>query len=240
MNATENNGKATARLGMLALIALILLPASVLVVRAGYWQQGLAVYAISCLTAAILLLVFTIIALLPGAAGKRRSLAMRGLLVVPGTVLFLSVATSRGDHPAIHDISTDVVNPPAFSQAPLLRSASDNSLDVNEETLQAQLAAYPDLKPLQTPLDFDTAFTKALQTARAMGWEITLNDPKTGLIEAVDTTKIMAFKDDIVIRVWHQQGASRIDLRSASRVGVSDIGANAQRIRRYIALFKTS
>ncbi|MFT6052855.1 MAG: hypothetical protein ACI9B9_002511 [Halioglobus sp.] len=239
MKTETSNGKVTKWLGNLALLALIFLPVSVLMVRGGLWQQGLAIYALSCLTAAILLLVFVIILLLPRTAGKRRPVAMRSLMAVPGTLLLLSVATTGGDYPAIHDITTDVTNPPVFTQAPLLRHASANSLDINEETLQSQLQAYPDLAPLESPLAFEAAFAKAQQTAEALEWSISSSDPEKGLIEAIDTTAVMAFKDDIVIRVWRQESTSRIDLRSASRVGVSDMGANVKRIRRFIKRFKT-
>lgn len=239
MNTEASNGKVSKWLGILALVALVLLPVSVVMVRAGLWQQGLAMYALTCLSAAILLLVFVVILMLPSTAGKRRQLAMRSLMVVPGTVLFLSVATTRGDFPAIHDITTDVANPPVFTQAPLSRNASANSLDINEETLEAQVRAYPDLAPLESALAFDAAFAKALQTAKALGWTVSFSDPKKGLIEAIDTTRIMLFKDDVAIRIWRQGNTSRIDLRSASRVGVGDIGANAKRIRRFINRFKT-
>ena len=73
-----------------------------------------------------------------------------------------------------------------------------------------------------------------------MGWELVASDPEGGRIEATDTTFWFGFKDDIVVRVVAQPNGSRIDVRSVSRAGVGDLGANAARIRRYLAAVKTS
>ena len=76
-----------------------------------------------------------------------------------------------------------------------------------------------------------------MAAAEALGWEIIAQDEQAGTLEAVDTTTIMGFKDDIVIRISREGDSSIIDLRSVSRVGVSDLGANAKRIRAFKAQF---
>ena len=73
-----------------------------------------------------------------------------------------------------------------------------------------------------------------LETAREMGWEIVASDPEAGLIEATATTAVMNFKDDIAIRITETDTGAAVDVRSVSRVGISDLGANANRIRTYL------
>jgi len=79
------------------------------------------------------------------------------------------------------------------------------------------------------------AFSRALEAAERMGWTLVANNPAEGRIEATDTTFWYGFKDDIVIRVTPAGAGSRVDVRSVSRVGRSDIGTNARRVRRYLA-----
>ncbi len=96
---------------------------------------------------------------------------------------------------------------------------------------------YPDLRSLTLPLPAARAFALALATARGeRSWEITGTDSAAGRIEASATTSWFGFKDDIVIRITPQGPDSAVvDMRSKSRVGKSDVGANARRIRRYFA-----
>ena len=101
--------------------------------------------------------------------------------------------------------------------------------------MAAQAQAYPDLQTLQTDLAFEELFERAVRVASDMGWEIYLQDANAGVIEAVDTTAIMGFKDDIVVRVRTNETGALIDLRSVSRVGIGDLGANAKRIQTFMA-----
>ena len=92
------------------------------------------------------------------------------------------------------------------------------------------------------PLHLDVApaqaFDRALTAARAMGWEIVASDPAQGRIEGTATTFWFGFKDDIVVRVGADGSGSRVDVRSLSRIGKSDVGANARRIRDYLGKVK--
>ena len=81
----------------------------------------------------------------------------------------------------------------------------------------------------------DKAFPGALQAAKDMGWTIVASDPKSMRIEATDTTRWFGFKDDVVVRLSPSPAGSRIDVRSVSRVGKSDVGTNARRIKAYLA-----
>ncbi|MEO5812135.1 MAG: DUF1499 domain-containing protein [Rhodanobacter sp.] len=138
--------------------------------------------------------------------------------------------------PPIHDISTDTVHPPAFVAILPLRAGASNPADYGgPEIASQQLAAYPDVRPLQMALKPAAAFDRSLQAARSMGWEIVASDPAAGRIEATATTLWFGFKDDVVIRVQAAGDGSRVDVRSVSRVGKSDVGTNARRIRAYLA-----
>lgn len=133
----------------------------------------------------------------------------------------------------IHDISTDTQDPPAFRAALARRKAGHNSVVYGGKALAAaQKAAYPDIIPQIIESPEEQAFERALQAAREMGWEIVAADAAKGFIEATASTSL-GFRDDVVIRVRPEAGLSRVDVRSASRVGKSDLGANARCIRAY-------
>ena len=138
--------------------------------------------------------------------------------------------------PMIHDITTDTKNPPPFVAILPLRQQASNSPEYGGEAVAAQqLKAYPDVRPLTLTVPPDAAFEKALRAARELGWDIVESRPDQGRIEATDTTLWFGFKDDIVVRVMAGDGGSRIDVRSVSRVGKSDVGTNATRIRNYLS-----
>lgn len=138
--------------------------------------------------------------------------------------------------PRIHDITTDLENPPAFvAILPLRANAPNSAVHGGPAVAAAQRSGYPDLATAMLNLSAEQAFTKAEQAARAMGWEIVSTDRASGLIEATETTRWFGFKDDVVVRVRAAAaGGSRVDVRSVSRVGGSDVGTNAKRIREYL------
>ncbi len=143
--------------------------------------------------------------------------------------------------PMIHDITTDTANPPAFVALADARKAAPNGIDYKgAEIANQQKQAYPDLAPFVSALPPAQLFAKAESAARAAGWEIVAADSQAGRIEATATTLIYAFKDDIVIRFTPKDGGSQLDMRSMSRVGLSDVGANAKRIREFFAALKAN
>ena len=222
--------------GYLAITFCLLLPLSVLIVRSGGWQQGLLLYAIAALGSTLLLLLCLALLLRPRFRPWRGAIGWRTLVTLPGALLLLSLLAGR-DYPAIHDITTDSSEPPAFVTALEQRGANANPLDIDPDTLTLQQAAYPDIETLRSSLSIDEAFTLALSVARQLGWDIYHQDRSAGVIEAVDITAIMAFKDDVVIRVRGDVEGTKLDLRSVSRVGVGDLGANATRIRAFREAF---
>ena len=166
------------------------------------------------------------------------------ILSIIGLVLGLSVVGVLGSWwhaarsvPAIHDITTDTENPPRFvSILPVRKGAPNGTAYGGPEIAAQQRQAYPDVTPAMLSLPPPQAFLKALQAAKDMGWGIVDSHQGEGRIEATDTTFWFGFKDDIVIRVTPTEKGSRVDIRSVSRVGRSDLGTNAKRIRKYLKL----
>lgn len=164
--------------------------------------------------------------------------------VLVGSALSLAVLLQMGGQfalaqsvPAIHDISTDVANPPGFEAIAPLRADAPNSMAYDAETLAPLMAQhYPDVTPLILQADPAAVFARAEALVAELGWTLVASDPATGRIEAYDTTALYGFIDDVVIRIGPEgpRGA-RVDVRSLSRVGQSDLGANAARIRAFLS-----
>ena len=134
--------------------------------------------------------------------------------------------------PGINDITTDLDNPPEFIAVVPLRAGFPVSAAYGgEATASAQRAGYPDIAPIMRKDSPAKAFAAALAVAREMGWTIVASDEQTGRIEATATTAWFGFHDDVVIRVSPTPDGSRVDIRSHSRVGRGDLGANARRVR---------
>ncbi len=100
-----------------------------------------------------------------------------------------------------------------------------------------QQQAYPDIRPVISPLDPEQAWVRARALVGQSGWQIQHEDREAGTIEAVAVTPLFRFRDDVVIRIRREGNGSRIDIRSASRLGISDLGTNARRIRHFIERF---
>ena len=154
---------------------------------------------------------------------------------VPAAFVLMQFRAVQGV-PPIHDITTDGVNPPMFSG--LVEGMPERSL-AYEDVYDQQQSAYPDIESMASPLSVADAYAKALATAASLGWEIAREDQSAGLVEAVDTTFWFGFKDDVIIRVGARGDGSVIDVRSVSRVGRSDLGKNADRIREFVEAFQS-
>ena len=156
-----------------------------------------------------------------------------GLITVGVPAYYLYTARSV---PPIHDITTDIEDPPAFEAILPLRAEAPNPAGYGGPAVAAQQHdAYPDVAPADYPIATDAAFEAAFAAARDMDWDIVGIDQAAGRIEAIDRTFWFGFIDDIVIRVRPTDAGSRVDVRSVSRVGVSDMGTNAARVRAYLA-----
>jgi uncharacterized protein (DUF1499 family) len=207
--------------------------------RWGWWGLGPGFQAMrwSATADIVLVLLAAIVALWAWRrrAGRALSRALGALLIgiaVGGPPLYMASLEKR--LPYIHDNSTELDSPPRFVAVLPLRSGARNSPDYDPAVAAQQRSGYPDIAPLLLDRPPARAFEAAERAARAMGWDIVAVVPAEGRIEATDTTLLFGFKDDIVIRVAPHGSGSRVDVRSLSRVGESDIGTNAKRVRSYL------
>ena len=153
--------------------------------------------------------------------------------------MLMAAVVPPASFPPIHDVTTDTTNPPEFLVLDDNRPGARNSLVYGgEEIAVQQLAAFPDIAPIQSDLSPAEAFAKSLDIAQSMGWEIVVKDADTLRYEATARTPIYRFVDDIVVIVTPVGESSRIDIRSVSRIGRGDQGVNAARIRAFIGAFK--
>lgn len=186
----------------------------------------------------VLATLLGLIALLLALFGRPRRYVARALItIVLGVIAFLPplmFMQKVKSVPPIHDISTDTVIPPSFQALLAQRANAPNSAVYGgAEVAAKQHAAYPDIQPLQFTASPADTFKAALKAAQSMGWAIAALAPGEGRIEATATTFWFGFKDDVVIRVRPDGAGTRVDIRSESRVGGSDVGANATRIREF-------
>lgn len=229
---------------VLALAAVLAALMAALDTRYGMWhfRTGLAVFR----WAAYAAIAGTALSLV-GLASSVRIVIQRGFLLALMGVVIGGVLTGTAFYwnkvahsvPRIHDITTDTQDPPKFVEILRLLKTADNSPVYGGKKLAAlQRKAYPGIVPLVLEIPPDRAFDRALRTARGMGWQIIDDNKATGRIEAVATTFWFGFMDDIVIRIRADGPGSRVDVRSESRVGVSDLGKNAERIGKFLAAMK--
>lgn len=145
-----------------------------------------------------------------------------------------SMVRTASQVPPIHDISTDLEEPPAFHVlAERRRQNGNRAAYPGEDVAEQQREEYADIRPLRLSVAPARALEVAVSVARTMGWELAAVDRDAGRLEAVAVTPWWGFRDDVVVRIRPAVGGSRMDTRSASRVGVSDLGQNAQRIRAF-------
>jgi uncharacterized protein (DUF1499 family) len=166
-----------------------------------------------------------------GRGGRGRAVlgASLGFAVVAFIVV---MAAPTGDLPIINDITTDLADPPAFRAAQELPGNAGGDLAYPEDFGELQRQGYPDLAPLALDTPPSATLDRVADLARGFGWTIVARDDEAGTLEATDTSRVFRFVDDVVVRVRPSGEGSSVDVRSRSRVGRGDLGANAARIRR--------
>lgn len=176
------------------------------------------------------------------------SLAMVSLAALIIAILFggyiASLVMTARSVPPIHDVTTNLASVPRFFRLTLREDNFDVVPPEGDPRLirmtpvdrwrTLHQEAYGDLATLQVPWSVDETVRRAEALARDRGWEVASADPR-GVLEATDTSTFFGFKDDVVVRVTpNEAGGSNVDMRSVSRVGVSDVGVNAERIREFL------
>ncbi len=134
----------------------------------------------------------------------------------------------------IHDVSTDADDPPQFIALRDVRSKCRNGVEYSGLRADEHHNRYPDIQPAHFQCPPARVFGTALAFADALDWHVAAAIESDGRIEATATTRLLRFKDDVVIRIRSNNGGTRLDIRSASRIGSSDFGANARRIRLFL------
>lgn len=219
---------------ILGIAATATLVASGIGSRQGWWHFTLALqvseWASNGAALALLLSIGGLIQARPGSQRRGLLLAVLGIVAsLPLVAIAIQWEVAGRIYPAINDISTDTSDAPVFWDMPI---ATDYP---GAKVAAQQRAAYPDLAPLKLAIPPNEAFESALAAAKYSGWEIVASVPEEGRIEATAKTRLYGFTDEVAVRIKPADGGSQVDVRSRSRVGRIDRGANAKRIRAYLA-----
>ncbi len=201
--------------------------------------SGFGIFMLSWAAGALLSLALGALVWWRGRGDSRSTLIGRSAALCGALLLIaLAIAQGRIDAPPIHDITTSP------EDAPTYRAALDHDDNAGRDltyphggvdVIAQQRAAYPDLRPIELDLDPETAHAAALSAAEELGLTIAFSSRVGGHIEAYAVSRVFGFVDDFVVRVRPTSSGSVVDVRSTSRVGRSDLGANAARIRAFTA-----
>jgi uncharacterized protein (DUF1499 family) len=233
------------------------------------WARNLAVFSVVAVLVSILIVRFGFLEIKPALATFFGALACAGLSMLVGLAAFVAIWQngSRGMSrillallidavvlaypaylglqyrklPAIHDITTDPIDPPRFDALARLRTGEGTNPAVYAGLYSAeqQRMAYPDIETVELEIPVQRAYEVALQVVTKRKWLVIDErapqpSRRVGRIEAVARTPIMGFREDVSIRVTPDRDGSRVDIRSASRYFESDLGSNAARISKLI------
>lgn len=243
MVAMGKESKAVQAAGLaIVLLALLVLAAGPAGTHWGLWRPltGFILFMGAAVVGGVLGLILSLAGLWAARGAKAGSGAAKSALLLSLAMLAVIVAAvAMGSRvPAIHDIATDMEDPPAFEQAVHMPANRGRDLAYphgSPDTPALQREAYPDIETLRLEAAPAEAFKRALQAAHDLGWSTTWSNHALMRFEAYDRTAFFAFEDDVSVRVRpHPQGGSIVDVRSTSRVGRSDFGTNAERVRNFL------
>lgn len=226
-------------------LAVILMALAGLGSRWGWWYftTGFALLKWAAYAAIAAAIVTVVAALLIRGAHRNPSLIIAAVAVVIAFVIvsvpWRMMRAARA-LPPIHDISTDTNDPPAFVLLHDRRPGALNPVEYGGPAVAAkQHAGYPDIVPVMLPgVSPPQALARAVAVAQQLGWTLVVVDSAAGRLESSDRTRWFGFTDDQVVRVQPVVNGSRVDVRSLSRVGGSDVGTNARRIRAFLMAIK--
>ena len=244
----------------LTILAPLIFIVAALGVKVGLWGWPFGLLTLSRDVGPIVLISGLIVAVLAMVSAfivqprKGIVIAAIGLLVpIMGLGKLGQTKSTVEKLPFIHDVTTDTQDPPIFGEVVLAERAATKGVNTADykgkmapvtnkdgtktQTLVAalQTKAYPQIRPLIINETEEAAFSRALETAKSMGWKIKEADQESGRIDATDSTFWYGFEDDITIRLRKSEGGGTlVDVRSLSRVGGSDLGKNAARIEAFL------
>lgn len=227
---------------VLVVVAGIVQAGAALGYRQGWWPlatsfeilRWTAYVAFPCMAASAVGLII---------AGWRRGwrlalVATAGVAVSAGVLVVPLDLNARRQLPPINDITTDTANPPAFLKYPLSERGAQSQTYAGVPFAEQQRRAYPDIVPIGLRLEPLAALARTVDILNAAGFVIVELREERGLVQASATTAWFGFTDDVAVRIVPIEGGSRIDIRSKSRIGRSDLGANAFRIRKLLTAYR--
>lgn len=229
------------KLQLLALMLLALYPIAIAAARLELWhfRNSFLIFVLAALFG-FAVLVISILKM-----AKDSSQAKPLVISVLATGIPLAFLASNiikaQTHPFIHDITTDVTNPPQFVAAKEQRTEGDHDVAYDAANVEPTQTGYPDLKAITLNNDAKTAVNTAKVLMQKQGWEILAINEETlpYTLEASETTLLFGFIDDVSLRFETlEDGKTLVNMRSMSRQGKSDLGVNAKRIKEFFALLK--
>ncbi|MEC7764122.1 MAG: DUF1499 domain-containing protein [Pseudomonadota bacterium] len=228
------------RLGILSalsgVLSLVLMAVAVWGFRAGGWPwpraYDLAGWAVWVALGGVIIALAGLLVWLRFRRGGAGAVLLGLILSLPVAGLGAAFEIAARTTPPINDISTDTEDPPVFW-------FTATPSDYPAQNAEPQRAAYPDVRPLDLPVSADEAFAAALGLVEERGWEVLSADPAESQIEAIARSRLFGFEDEVAIRVTETDAGTRIDMRSRSRLGQIDRGANARRIEAFLSELET-
>lgn len=216
---------------LLGLASIALLAASVWGFRVGGWPwpraYDLAGWGAWAAGIGILVALVGLVVLVRRKRGSAGAVLLGLMLSLPVAGIGVAFEIAARTTPPINDISTDTDDPPVFW-------FTATPSDYPASNAAPQRAAYPEMLPLDLPASFDEAFAAVLTLVDARGWKVLSADPAEIQIEAIARSRLFGFEDEVVIRVTEIDTGTRVDMRSRSRLGQIDRGANARRIEAFL------
>jgi uncharacterized protein (DUF1499 family) len=224
------------RLGFLSILlgvaSIALLAVSVWGFRAGGWPwpqaYDLASWGAWAAGAGVVVALTGLVVGLRRGTGGVSTVLLGLILSLPVAGLGAAFEIAARTTPPINDISTDTEDPPVFWFTAM-------PSDYPAQNAELQHAAYPDVRPLEVALSLEAAFAGALALVEERGWEVLSADPDESQVEAIARSRLFGFEDEVAIRVTETDTGARIDMRSRSRLGQIDRGANARRIEAFLS-----
>lgn len=217
-------------------LSLVLLAVAVWGFRAGGWpwprSYDLAGWAVWVALGGVIIALAGLVVWLRRRRGGAGAVLLGLILSLPVAGLGAGFEIAARTTPPINDTSTDTEDPPVFW-------FTATPSDYPAQNAAPQRAAYPDVRPLELPVSADEAFAAALALVEERGWEVLSADPAESQIEAIATSRVFGFEDEVAIRVTETDTGARIDMRSRSRLGQIDRGANARRIEAFLSDLET-
>lgn len=199
-------------------------------------MTGFSLFGAGCVLGGLLALALGIAGMIATRGGSDPDGRMRAWIGLGGGAALLGVVALAGSPgrglPPINDITTNLDDPPAFAGDP---SGRGRDMAYPADFVAQVRAGYPDLHSHVVEISPDEAFDRATVAANALGWDVTRADEMARELEASDSTAIFRFVDDVVVRVRPHERGAVVDVRSKSRDGRGDVGANAARIRAFLA-----